>query len=142
MLKTCPALLLLLFFLVNCKKSDDNTKPAEKVDAEKELSGTYQGYKFFNKSKKDSLAVTVKVSRVTDNKLDLEEITPFNHTKQLELNGMNFTYDRGTGEDDCGRISMKGSGSFKGKNLYVIETITCTRGNAPDKFVEYHVIKN
>ncbi|WP_215233635.1 hypothetical protein [Dyadobacter linearis] len=142
MLKTCIAMLLSLFLLVNCKKADDNTQPTERLNADSEPSGTYQGYKFFNKSKKDSLAVTIKVSKVTDKQYNLEEVTPFNHIKQLEMNGMEFSFDRGTGEDGCGRISMKGTGNFKGNSLYVIETITCIKGNAPDKFVEYHATKN
>ncbi|WP_031525731.1 hypothetical protein [Dyadobacter crusticola] len=141
MLKTCLALLFSVFLMISCKKSEDKTEPAQEQPGDNDLTGTYQGYKFFNKSRKDSLAVTMKVSRIAEQKLDLEEITPFNHIKHLEMNGADFTYDRGTGEDGCGRISMKGTGNFKGKQLYLIETITCVRGNGPDKFVEYRVTK-
>jgi hypothetical protein len=141
MLKTFAALLCVLFFLISCSKSEEKPKPVEKPAAGQELTGTYKGYKFFNKSRKDSLAVTIKIDRLAGKQLNLEEVTPFAHTKVLDMNGMDFVFDRGTGEDDCGRISMKGTGKFSGRNLYVIETITCVRGNAPDKFVEYYVTK-
>ncbi|WP_439554830.1 hypothetical protein [Dyadobacter sp.] len=141
MLKTCLALLISVFLILSCKKSEEKAEPAREQPGDTELAGTYQGYKFFNKSRKDSLAVTMKASWVAERKLDLEEVTPFNHTKQLEMNGTDFTYDRGTGEDGCGRISMKGTGNFKGKQLYLIETISCVRGNGPDQFVEYRVTK-
>ncbi|MCE6991570.1 hypothetical protein [Dyadobacter sp. CY323] len=142
MIKSFTAVLFSIVLLCSCKKDTEQAPPVvEEKNVEKELAGTYEGFKFFNKSTKDSLAVTLKVSWVADKKLDLEEIKPFNHFKKLDLNGMDFTYDRGTGEDDCGRISMKGTGNFKGSRLYVIETITCTSGNAADKFVEYKVTK-
>ena len=139
--KSFAAILFLMVLVTGCKKNSENNPPTERSFTEKELSGTYEGYKFFNKSDRDSLAVTIKVDWVSNNKLALEEIKPFKHTKQLQMTGMDFIFDRGTGEDECGRISMKGTGRFEGSELYVIETITCIKGNAPDKFVEYHVSK-
>jgi hypothetical protein len=142
MLKLFAGILFSLVLFTNCKKESEK-EPVVKVPeiTEKSLIGTYKGYKFFNKSSNDSLAVTMKVDWVSDKKMNIEEITPFNNIKKIELTGFDFTYDRGVGEDDCGRITMTGSGNFKGTGLYLIETIKCTKANGPDKFVEYKVTK-
>jgi hypothetical protein len=140
--KLCAILLCCLFFMAGCKKGSDVSEPAlDDQIAKKALSGTYKGYKHFNKSGGDSLAVTIKLEWVGDNKMNLEEIAPFNHIKHIVLNGMEFSYDRGIGEDDCGIITMTGTGNINGTRLYVIETIKCIKGNGPDKFVEYRVTK-
>ncbi len=142
MLKLCAGIMLCLVLCTGCKKEAEKEPVVKEPElTEKSLVGTYKGYKFFNKSYKDSLAVTMKVEWVSDQKMNIEEITPFNHVKQIELTGFNFTYDRGVGEDDCGRITMTGTGNFKGTSLYVIETIKCTRTERPDKYVEYKVTK-
>ncbi len=142
MLKLCSILLWCLFFLAGCKKESDVSQPVvDEQIAKKALSGTYKGYKHFNKSGEDSLAVTIKLEWTSDDKMKLEEIAPFNHVKHIVLNGMEFSYDRGIGEDDCGAITMTGTGSINGTRLYAIETIKCVKGNGPDKFVEYRVTK-
>jgi hypothetical protein len=142
MLKRYAGILFCLALCTNCKKEAEKEPVVKEPEiTEKSLTGTYEGYKFFNKSYKDSLAVTMKVEWISDKKMNIEEITPFKHIKQIELTGFDFTYDRGIGEDDCGRITMTGAGNFKGTSLYVIETIKCTKANRPDKFVEYKVTK-
>lgn len=143
MLKLYFVLLLAsVLFFTSCKKDPENSPPVIGEEyPEKKLAGTYEGYKFFNKSKTDSLPVTLEVEWISDKNLHIEEITPFKNVKEVKMNGMNFTYDRGLGEDDCGRISMTGTGTFKGTSLYVIETSTCVRGNGKEKFVEYLVKK-
>lgn len=110
-------------------------------EQEKNLAGNYEGFKVFDKSGEDSTAVSLKLEWVSEHAMKLEEVSPFQHVKDLRLSGMDFTYDRGIGEDDCGVITMTGTGKFNGTHLYVIETIRCVKNNGPDKIIEYRVTK-
>jgi len=127
-----------LLGLFNCKKdSDPTTEPTLVQD----LTGTYEGYKHFNKSTQDSIPILLKIARLSDSELSIEEITPFSHTMTIKLTGLNFVYDGGNGESQCGVIKTNGTGNFSGKKLYLISTTKCVQGNGPDIFIEYRATK-
>lgn len=140
--RTNIILLFVLLFGFNCKSDKDQATP--EIDNElinNNLTGSYDGYKTFNKSKTDSVAVSLKIEKNSETQYILTEIKPFAHYFNIELTGSDFTYDRGTGEDDCGATRMTGNGYFKGRNLYIIETTKCVKANFPDEHVEYRVSK-
>ena len=140
--RTYFSLLFVFLICLSCKKGNDETP----IDPDNELvnndlTGFYDGYKTLNKSLTDSIAVSLKVEKISDVKLKIIEIKPFAHEITIDLTGLKFTYDRGLGEDDCGVTRMTGNGSFTGRYLYFIETTTCLKGNAPDEYVDYRVSK-
>lgn len=141
--RTNIILLFVLLFAFNCKSDKDQAAP--EIDNElvnNDLTGSYEGYKTFNKSQTDSIAVSIKVEKNTETKYTVTETRPFAHYFSIDLTGLNFTYDRGTGEDDCGATKMTGNGYFKDRSLYFIETNDCIKANFPDEHVEYRVFKN
>lgn len=140
--RTNIILLFVLLFCFNCKSDKDQTTPEEDNNlAGKELHGSYEGYKTLNKSLTDSVAVSIKVEKNSDTQYTVTEITPFPHYFGIQLTGLNFTYDRGTGEDDCGATRMTGSGYFKNRSMYIIETTKCIKSGYPDEIIEYRVSK-
>ncbi|KAA6441105.1 hypothetical protein FEM33_03865 [Dyadobacter flavalbus] len=142
MFRLYSSILISAILFSNCQSESESTPvEAEKPLTQKDLSGMYKGYKVFNKSTEDSSEVSLQLNWISDNKMKLEEITPYNYTTQIEMDGFDFVYDRGIGEDECGATSLTGTGNFKGTQLYLIETIKCVNGNGPDKFMEYRVKK-
>ena len=136
-------ILLFVFLLIISCKSDKETATPDPNNGlvNNDLTGSYDGYKTLNKSKTDSVAVSLKVEKNTETKFTVTEITPFAHTISIDMSELNFTYDRGIGESTCGATRMTGNGYFKGRNLYFIETTKCVKANAPDEYVEYRVSK-
>ena len=140
--RTNIILVFVLLFCFNCKSEQDQTNPASDNGLiNNDLTGSYTGYKTFNKSRADSVAVSIKVEKNAENKYTVTEITPFAHYFVVDMAGLNFTYDRGMGEDDCGATSMTGNGYFKVPDLYIIETTRCVKANFPDEHVVYRVSK-
>ena len=132
-------LLLSVLALANCNKKTDT--PVEPAIVAQDLSGTYDGYKHFNKSTLDSTPVSLKLTKISESEMSIEEIKPFNHTMLIKLTGLNFVYNGGNGESQCGIIKTDGRGNFTGKNLYLLSTTKCVQGNGPDVFIEYRAVK-
>ena len=142
MYRTNIILLFVLLFGLNCKSDKDQTIP--ETDNElinSDITGSYEGYKTFNKSQTDSVAVSLKVEKNSELKYTITELRPFVHYFGIDVTGLNFTYDRGSGEDDCGATRLTGNGYFKERSLYIIETTKCVKANFPDEHVEYRVSK-
>jgi len=140
--RTNIIVLFVLLFCFNCKSDKDQATPEDDNNLiNNDLAGSYEGYKTLNKSLSDSVAVSLKVEKNSETKYTVTEITPFAHYFNIDLSGLNFTYDRGTGEDDCGATRMTGNGYFNGRKLYIIETTKCVKANFPDQHVEYRVSK-
>src|SRR5690242_16209475 len=104
MLKIYLPFLFCFFLFSQCQSAGDEEPASGEIDSEKGLTGEYEGFKVFDKSSTDSLQVSLKLDWISEHEMKLEELKPFNHIKQIRMNGMEFTYDRGIGEDDCGVI--------------------------------------
>lgn len=140
--KTNFILLFVFLLIISCKSDKDPATPdPNNILINNDLTGYYNGYKTVNKSTTDSVSVSIKVEKNTETKFTITEITPFAHTLSIDMSGLNFIYDRGIGEKDCGATRMTGNGYFKGRSLYFIETTKCVKTNAPDEYVEYRVSK-
>jgi len=132
-------ILLSVLALANCNKKTDT--PIQPAIIAQDLTGTYEGYKHFNKSTVDSIPVSLKLTKISESEMAIEEIKPFNHTMRIKLTGLNFVYNGGTGESQCGVIKTDGTGNFSGGKLYLLSTTRCVEGNGPDVFIEYRAIK-
>lgn len=125
-----PTILLILLsfiLLLSCTKIENRTPIALSSAS---IEGTYTGYRSQPNDKKavaDSTQITLKVTRLTANQVEILQTLPnqFKYTVTMEDN--RFTYDLGITEAACGAARIVGEGTFKGKELYLLETLECTR---------------
>lgn len=127
-MKTRLTFLLLLFFLAaSCIKKENNAALTPVADS---VEGTYIGYRSQQnggKAANDSTQITLKVSRLSATQVQILQTSPNEFRYLVTMQDNRFTYDLGITEAACGAARIVGEGTFKGKELYLLETQECTR---------------
>ncbi len=136
------ALLISTFFLFFCKNKSENALVASPdIDVE----GTYVGYRSQQQGQKlatDSIKITLQVTRLSDNQVQILQTVPNEFKYIVTINNNHFTYDRGIAEAPCGAASIRGKGSFYENSVYLEETLICTKNTAvPDSFIRLRATK-
>lgn len=93
------------------------------------IEGTYTGYRSQQsgqKSATDSTKITLKVTRLSANQVEILQTSPNEFKYTVTMQDNRFTYDLGITEAACGAARIAGEGTFKGKELYLLETLECT----------------
>ena len=124
---TILLVLLSLFLLLSCTKTENSTPLALSSDS---IEGTYAGYRsqpYDQKAETDSTQIILKVTRLATNQVEILQTLPNQFKYIVTMQDNRFTYDRGITEAACGVARIKGEGSFKGGTLYLLETLECTR---------------
>lgn len=122
-----PFLLFILFLTTSCTKED--TGKVE-FSAPETVEGTYLGYRSQHIGKNlatDSTRITLKVTRLADGRVQILQTSPNEFKYIVTMQGRGFTYDLGITEAACGAARLGGEGTFKDKELYLLETLECTR---------------
>ena len=124
---TILLILLSLFLLISCTKTENST-PMSLSSAS--IEGTYTGYRSQQSGQKDatdSTKITLEVTRLSANRAEILQTSPNEFKYTVTMQGNRFTYNLGITEAACGSARIAGEGTFNGKDLYLLETLECTR---------------
>ena len=128
-----PLFLIVIFLTNSCIKKDNGTV---ELSDPASVESTYTGYRSQRTGQKvatDSTQITLKVSRLADEKVQILQTSPNEFKYIVTMQGNRFTYNLGITEAACGAARIEGEGTFQGKELYLLETLECTRTLAAAK---------
>lgn len=124
---TILLILLSIFLLISCTKTENSTPTALHSAS---IEGTYTGYRSQQSGQKaatDSTKITLKVTRLSANRVEILQTSPNEFKYTVTMQDNHFTYDLGITEAACGAARIAGEGTFKNNELYLLETLECTR---------------
>jgi hypothetical protein len=135
-------LILAVPLLFSCKQGTESEPAARKISS---FEGTYVGYRSRSIAQEkalDSIKVTLEVTRTGANQIQILQTSPNEFRYLVSIKGNLFSYDRGLTESECGASAITGEGYFREKELYLIETLSCTRQVAQSKsFIHLRAVK-
>lgn len=109
------------------------------------IEGTYAGYRSKQNNQQaatDSTKIMLQVKRLSANQVEILQTSPNDFKYTVTMQDNHFTYDLGITEAACGAARIQGTGTFEGRELYLLETLECTRTlTAAKTFVQLRATK-